>query len=365
MKGAFVILFVACCVGFIYGCANQVLLEPTLLHSSKSVQAQPDLTKEPRLVWSYKLPADAAGGAILSGLVVGVPTKNRSVWFIDKETGKKLGVYDISGVPVGGVFDGRENLIIAEASGNGEIFSYSLVDGGVNWRFALNEAGELPIVKRGDSDPVGTVLVANRGGSVYALRADDGKPLWNLQLAPLSCPPVWADSIFYLADFEGKLSAVREGKIVESQKEPSAILALLASCGKLFAGSDDSSILCFSSGDGKFLWSFKTDGKVRALAVSDSLVFFASARGTVTACRISDGANIWQRRLEALVSSPLLAAGGAVLAATAEGRLAALSQQSGDILWERNLPGVPVGPAVLDGNTLVVAAGRRVLAFQF
>jgi len=351
---------------FLSACANQVLVEPSFLHSSKSDETQPYLTREPHLVWSAKLPAEPSAPFALFGNVLAVPAKNRSVWFLDKGTGKKLGVYDISGVPAGVVFDGRENLIIAEKSGNGEVLSYSLVDGGINWRFALNEAGEVPILKRGETDPAGTVLVASRGGWVYALRADNGKPSWNQQLAPLSCTPVAVDTLFWLADFEGKLNAVANGEVVQSHKLSSPILALEAAGNKLFAGRGDSTFSCFSGNEGNLLWKVKTDGKVRSLAVGDSLVFFASAIGTVAACRVSRGEKLWERKLEALANSPLLAAGGVVVVGTAEGRFLALSQSTGEILWERRIPGGPVGQPALEGNTLFLATtGKRVLAFRF
>ncbi|MGH8003951.1 MAG: PQQ-binding-like beta-propeller repeat protein, partial [Limisphaerales bacterium] len=199
-----------------------------------------------------------------------------------------------------------------------------------------------------------------------ALRADDGKPLWNLTLAPLSCPPLAADTVFYLADFEGKLNAIANGKVVQSQKQPSALLCLEAAGDKLFAGGGDSSVFCFSGLDGKLLWKFKTDGKVRSLAVGDSLVFFASTIGTVVACSVSRGGKLWERKLEALVNAPLLAAGGVVLVGTAEGRFLALSEKSGEIVWERRIPGGPVGRPILEGNTLFLATtGKRFLAFQF
>lgn len=358
-------LLAAACF-LVSSCANQVVLGPGLLHAPPPEIPAPDLTREPQLVWSFKLPAEPAGGMASFGRVLAVPTKNRSVWFVDKESGKKLAVYDLSGVPAGVVFDGRENLLIAEQSGNGELLSYSLVDGGVDWRFALNEAWEVPIVGRGETDRTGTVLAASRAGWVYALRADDGKPLWNLELGLLSCPPAAAESIFYLADFEGELHAVANGKVVFSRKEPAAILALEFSGTELFAGGGDSSLSCFSAADGKPRWRFKTDGKVRSLAVSDTLVFCASTTGTVSACSISNGQKRWERKLEGLVSGPLLAAGGAVFAGTAEGRFFALSQSEGGILWERRIPGTAVGRPVLEGNTLYLATtGRRVLAFRF
>src|SRR6185295_4866653 len=116
------------------------------------------------------------------------------------------------------------------------------------------------------------------------LRADNGKPLWNLQSAPLSCPPITADTVFWLADFERKLNAVANGKVIQSHKQPSAILALETAGDKLFAGGGDSSFSCLSSMDGTPIWKVKTLGKVRSLAVGDSLAFFASTIGTVTAC---------------------------------------------------------------------------------
>jgi outer membrane protein assembly factor BamB len=325
-----------------------------------------DLTREPELVWSCELPAEPSAPAVLFGDILAVPLKNCSVLFVHKNSGKKAGGYDLSGVPAGVVFDGRENLIIAEESGNGELFSYSLVDGGVDWRFALNECGEAPILRRDESDPAGTILAVNRAGRIYALRADDGKTLWNQQLAPPSCPPVGADSVFYLADFEGKLNAVATGKIIQLHQLPAAVLHLESAEGKLFAGGGDSSLTCFSGFDGRLLWKVRADGKVRSLALRDSLVFFASMAGTVATCRISDGEKIWEWKLEALVNAPLLAAGGAVLVGAAEGRLWALSEATGDVLWERRIPGGPVGRPIREGNTVFLSTtGRRLSAFRF
>jgi outer membrane protein assembly factor BamB len=350
----------------ILSCANQVVLEPSVLRSPKSGEVQADFSREPELVWSCKLPAEPSAPAVLFGDILAVPLKNRSVLFVNKNTGKNAGGYDLSGVPAGVVFDGRENLIIAEESGDGELLSYSLVDGGVDWRFALNEGGEVPILRRGEFDPAGTVLAVNRGGWIYALRADDGKPIWNQQLAPLSCTPLAGDTVFYLADYEGKLNFVANGKVIHSQKQPSAALYLEAAGGKLFAGGGDSSISCFSSSDGGFLWKFETDGKVRSLAVRDSFVFFASMAGTVAACRISNGEKIWERKLEALVNAPLADGPGVVLVGSAEGRFLALSASNGEILWERGIPGGPAGRPILEGNRVFLAsAGRRLLAFRF
>ncbi|HXF48212.1 MAG TPA: PQQ-binding-like beta-propeller repeat protein [Verrucomicrobiae bacterium] len=350
----------------ILSCANQVVLEPSVLRSPKGDIVQADLTREPELVWSYKLPAEPSAPAVLFGDILAVPLKNRSVLFVNKNTGKKAGGYDLSGVPAGVVFDGRENLIIAEKSGNGELLSYSLVDGGLDWRFALNEGGEVPILRRGELDPAGTVLAVNRGGWIYALRADDGKPIWNQQLAPLSCTPLAGDTVFYLADFEGKLNAFANGKIHQSHKQPSAALCLEAAGGRLFAGGGDSSVSCVSCSGGTLLWKVKADGKVRSLAVRDSIVFFASMPGTVAACRISGGEKIWERKLEALVNAPLATGPGAVFVSSAEGRFLALSASKGEILWERRIPGGPVGRPILEGNTLFVAtSGERLLAFRF
>ena len=353
--------------GFLFlSCANQVVLEPSVLHSPKFEEVQADFSREPQLVWSYNLGGEPSAPAVLFGDILAVPLKNRSVLFVNKNTGKKAGGYDLSGVPAGVVFDGRENLIIAEKSGNGELLSYSLVDGGVDWRFALNEGGEVPILKRGEFDPAGTVLAVNRGGRIYALRADDGKPLWNQQLAPLSCTPLGTDTVFHLADYEGKLNLVANGKVLQSQKLPSAVLQLEAAEGKLFTGGGDSSISSYSRPDGKLLWKVKTDGKVRSLAVGDSLVFFASTAGAVAACRISDGEKIWDRKLEALVNAPLATGPGVVFVSSAEGRFLAHSEAAGEILWERRIPGGPVGRPILEGNTLFIATtGRRLLAFRF
>lgn len=352
--------------GFLLGCSNRVILEPFLLSKPLENKITADLTKEPRFLWSFDAPGEAAGGPVVFGEVVAMPTKNRSVWFLDKQSGKKLGVYDISGVPAGVIFDGRENLIVAEKSGNGQVFSYSLVDGAVNWRFDLNEGGEALTFKRRGDDQAGTVLASDLRGWVYALRADDGKQLWRLGLAPFSCPPVWTDSILWLADFEGDLNAVSDGKVVKTFKLAQTALTFESVGEALVIGGGDSSVTVISTLDGKTKWKIAADGKVRSLGVYDSVVYYASAIGTVGACRLESGQKLWERKLDVLVNQPLIANSLVVIVGSADGRLFALSTDKGEILWERKLAGALVGKPVLAGNTLYLAtAGGRIFAFRY
>lgn len=355
-------------IGSLYwGCANRVILKPAYLSAVPPVSSRPDLTREPYFLWSFDAPGEPAeGGLALLGQVVAFPTKSRSVWFVDKNSGKKLGVYDLSGVPAGVLFDGRENFIVSEKSGNGQVFSCSLIDGEFGWRFDLNEAGEMPIFKKGADDPAGTLIATSRAGGVYALRADDGKLLWSVPLAPFSCPPVWNDSAVWLADFEGGLNAVFEGKIVKTIKLLQTVLALEPAGDKLVIGGGDSSVSAVSTSEGKTVWKTSTDGKVRSLAVNDSIAFFASSVGTIGACQLSNGQKLWERKLEVLVQAPLLAFTDVVIAGSADGRLFGLSAQSGEIFWERKLVGALVGRPVLEEKTLYLATLQgRVLAFSF
>lgn len=346
-------------------CANRVYFDPAYFAPPSTVAVQTDFKKEPHLLWSFGLPAEVSGEISSFGGVLAVATKNGSVWLVDKIKGRKLGVYDLSGVPAGVLFDGRESFITAEQSGNGELFSYSLVDGAANWRFELNEAIEMPILAKGEGDPAGTLYAVNRAGKLFALRGDDGKLFWSLPLAPLSCPPVWADSALWLADFEGKLNAVQDGKIIRSVRLPRPALALEAGGGFVFAGVGDSSIAAVSAAESKIVWKLKTDGKVRSLARADSILYFASASGTVGACRALDGRIEWERKLELLFNAPLLALPAVVLAGAAEGRLFCLSARTGEILWVRKLPGGLAARPIEEHGRLYLAAGKKLLAFRF
>lgn len=357
--------FLTAAVGFFFACANRVYFDPAYFSSVPAAQSEADFTREPRLLWSYDLPGEPVGELASFGQILGVGTKTRSVWLVDKVKGKKLGVYDLSGVPAGVIFDGRESFITAEESGNGELISYSLVDGATGWKYPLNEAREMPILKRGGDDPAGTVFAVNRAGKLFALRADDGKLLWSLQLLPVSCVPVWADSAFWLADFEGKLNAVKDGTVQKTVRLPGGALALEAGDGMLFAGCADSTVAAVSTLDGGTLWKLKTRGKVRSLAIAGSTFYFATTSGGVSACRASNGEKLWEKKLEVLVNAPLLALPSIVLVGSAEGRLFALSTQNGEILWERKLPEELVGRPVREGDKIYLASGRKLLAFQF
>jgi outer membrane protein assembly factor BamB len=350
-------------VGLLLACANRVYFDPAYFAAPPGGGA--DYKREPHLLWSFGLPAEPAGEISSFGGVLAVGTKNGSVWLVDKVKGKKLGVYDLSGVPAGVLFDGRESFIVAEQSGNGELFSYSLVDGAANWRFELNEAVEMPILKKGGGEPGGTLYAVNRAGKVFALRADDGKLLWGLPLAPVSCAPVWAEGALYLADFEGKLHAVKDGKIIQAIRLPRAALALEAGSGLVFAGIGDSTVAAISTADGGIVWRFSTGGKVRALGRSDSVLYYATTSGAVAACRVSDGQKFWERKLDVLFNAPLRVLPSIVLAGSAEGRLFALSARTGETLWERKLPGGLSARPIEESARLYLAAGKKILAFQF
>jgi len=181
-----------------------------------------------------------------------------------------------------------------------------------------------------DSSPAvvgGAVYVGNSLGSLHALSAADGSPLWRYDTrgAVVSSPAV-ADGLVLFGSADGFVYAVR-------------------------------------ADDGRLAWSYRTRGPVLSSpAVAGELVVFGSMDGRLCACRLATGELAWRSdQGEGIQGAPAIA-GDLVLYGDDAGRLRALSLADGSLRWELQGGGkVVAAPVVGEGLAVFSMMGSSAL----
>ena len=231
------------------------------------------------------------------------------------------------------------------------------------------------------------------GGTIVALKAEDGQLFWRSDLGgELSASPVADEHSIYVASEittqanearssagalralgrEGGVTqwmtplvrplrgalAINGGKILAGgsdgrayafDKRTGGVLWSIpftapfngqpvVSNGKVYFGSEDGTLLALEESTGKLLWRYRTKGAVRGpVAVNRDSVFFGSGDGYVYAVSSDKGRLKWRKRTGAGVEAVVIA-GDAVLAASLD-NFAYLLNFKGSMLWKKQLPG--------------------------
>lgn len=100
---------------------------------------------------------------------------------------------------------------------------------------------------------------------------------------------------------------------------------------KIYVGSDSSYLYVLDAGNGRMLWKFKADGRIRsapAISANDRTVVFGSEDSHVYGVDADSGELLWRQAVEGPVYAAPALRDGLVLVATAHGRLVALDRSN-------------------------------------
>lgn len=97
-------------------------------------------------------------------------------------------------------------------------------------------------------------------------------------------------------------------------------------------------------------WKHFTRTPATALALGDSLIYAGEGEGLVSALRLQDGTQVWQRRGYGPLRRPLVLAGGQVLLADTWGRVELLEASAGAPLWSTQRQGWGEAGAVVEAG---------------
>lgn len=263
----------------------------------------------------------------------------------------------------------------------GRVTAFSL-SGGTVWKADLapeNEKAEAGfgggLAAEGER-----LYVATGFGTVVALNAGNGKPLWTKSLnVPIRASPTVANGKVFVVNTESELfalSAENGAQLWTSRGLPEGA-SVLSNVSPAVSGN--TLVVSYASGEvvalditsGEQRWtdsvtggvagsSLTTIGDAARPVIDDGVVFASSRAGRIIATNLKSGERVWSRDIRA-TQTPWVA-GGSVFVVDMNSRMYALDRKSGKVKWATTLPTARSwsGPT-LAGGKLWVASNKGLL----
>jgi outer membrane protein assembly factor BamB len=220
----------------------------------------------------------------------------------------------------------------------GRLFALT-ASGRQRWLYRLD--GSSP---RGPTVAHGVVYVGTDRGKLYAISAQDGKKLWEVQLDAIPSSPITVvDQRLFVQLANGHLLALNtaNGQVDWTFSLPQPSLLLRRSSGVIV--------------EGQTLYTGFADGKLVALNVTNGAELW---HATVA---IPHGNNELARMVD--VSATPVLDGDRVIALAYQGNIAAYNRNSGEELWSQPLSAV-ITPILHDGTLFVAGSDGQVYAID-
>jgi hypothetical protein len=239
-----------------------------------------------QLEWTRPLPAatsaqpayDATRAFVPleSAKVVGVSLADGAIaWTVDAEASGGLGAGDgLVFVPLGTAIEARDAQ-----------------DGASRWRVAVD--GRLSAPLAWDN---GWLIAGTDRGTVAALRANSGQPVWQQALASPVRGAAFAGDRLYVALDDGRIVAlaIETGARIWEQPLGGRPTAMTPLDDRLFVGADDKFLYCLSARNGRPLWRWRTGGTIVGLPVVDQdNVYFLALDNVLRALDRGNGTQAW------------------------------------------------------------------------
>ncbi len=281
-----------------------------------------------RQVWRINVGEPISGGIGIGAGILMVGSKAGYVYAYDV-AGKALWKAKVSSevLSVPRYFDG---MVIAR-TGDNHIFGLDATDGSRKWVYerttpALSLRSSVGLVV--DS---GAVYAGFAGGKMVAIRADNGKLLWEAtvaqpkgvteieRIADITSLPVIDGPLVYAVAYQGRVAAVdrRSGKVVWN-RDISSYSGMIAEDGKLFVSHALGSVYSLDYETGKTFWRQAgllnrrltaplSMGRVVALGDLEGYVHFLTRDEGSFAARIKLDSNAVMSLISGTTSSQLIA----------------------------------------------------------
>ena len=186
-------------------------------------------------------------------------------------------------------------------------------------------------------------------GEIYALRVENGRPLWSDSLAAIRR----IDAVSALADIRGRP---------------------VVAGGRVYAISHSGRMVAIDLPTGRRVWEASLGGVEQPWIVGD-FIFVLTTDANVVSLTAVDGRVRWVTALDAFKSperregrinwsGPVLA-GDRLIVAGDHGETLALSPYTGDVLGRQEMPGgVSVAPAIADATLFFLTDRAKLVAFR-
>jgi outer membrane protein assembly factor BamB len=211
--------------------------------------------------WKLSMPLIVPGcGPVVAGQAVYLAVDG-DLYALDRDNGRQLWTFS--------AFTGSQWLAVSGntvymASSDSAGGLYAIRSGRMIWHFPSH--GGLAASPVADGDLV--YVVTNSGGT-YALRAADGREVWNFR--------------------PGTVTAGGPDYAAATDAVPGPWLA----GGRVYVGDGRGAVHALRAADGKEIWHSPVRGQGFDLAIGRETVYLGSEDGVVRALRASDGGQIW------------------------------------------------------------------------
>jgi outer membrane protein assembly factor BamB len=308
-----------------------------------------------------------------------------------------------------------DSNVVYVASQDG-ISALNTGNGASLWHYAANDTGSTSPLEIN-----GTVYFSsssdNGSGTLYALRASDGHPIWQYKTGSYTYTPLVANGVVYINTDGGSFAALRasdghqlwkriiDANLVQSPQlvngvlyttitkitEPPAAysaspLQATTAIGSLLWNTFQnipaaqmkpqkqglSSVYAIRASDGSILWHYTMNNGGNSWAswlsaengvvyASDSVPTNGKGAGDLFALQSSNGSVLWHDKLNMNPDNALFSNGIIYLSASdgsSNGTVYALRAQDGSMLWDYPISGSINTAPILDSNTIYISANN-------
>jgi outer membrane protein assembly factor BamB len=255
-------------------------------------------------------------------------------------------------------------------NGSGTLYALRATDGSPLWQYKTGSYTNIPLVANG------VVYTNSDGGTFAALRASDGHQLWKQTLdANLIQSPLLINGVLYTTTTKILLpSASRNASPLQGTTALGALLwntfQNVPAVQTIPQKQGLSSVYAIRASDGHVLWHFTMNNGKNSwaswLSVENGIVYASAANaegtigtGDIYALQTSNGSLLWHGTLQASPSSALLTNGVIYLSTSNNsgyGAVYAVRARDGSLLWSYPISGALFAAPVLAGNTIYVGA---------
>src|SRR5262245_25330623 len=164
------------------------------------------------------------------------------------------------------------------------------------WSAALGAPPGAPPVTDGDS-----IFVALRTGSVSALTAGAGTPVWSARLEPRGPLATDGGRVFVATDGAIEALDAKTGSAVwrTPTVDGRGVLAVTATAGWVFVIIDSGELRALRAESGLLVWQQTVNSPARAAPVVEGqLLYVGTTNGDISALNLADGTPAWTTRLD-------------------------------------------------------------------
>jgi outer membrane protein assembly factor BamB len=266
---------------------------------------------------------------------------------LDAKTGAELWRTPVSG-PMRAAPTAFGGKVYAVTKDN-QLFAIDVDTGAVDWTHTGIEETAGLIGSASPAVDGDIVVVTYSSGEIFALRAENGRPLWSDNLAAIRR----ADAVSALADIRGR-PVIDRGRVYAISHSGRMVAIDLVSGRRVWeteVGGINQPWIA-----GGFLFVVSTDGEVIALVAENGLVRWVTPLGRYEDPEDREGLVNW--------AGPVLASDRLIVSGS-HGLAVALSPYTGEVLGELDMPGdVSLAPALAEEILYFQTDDARLIAYR-